>query len=527
MVKNAIIDEMKSLFCLKNIIAAVIVSVAVFAVYFGNFSNGFTPFDDRDEIVTNPLVNPQINSFKDILLDFQTFHFYVPLKNAVNLWLNKISFLDPRLQHLVSDFLHLLNVLLCFVLVLKLSKSFRISFLTALFFAVSPACSNSINEISARGHLFTAFFGQISVLFYIFADENREKFLKRTLFRILSAAVFFAGLFFWVTLAVLPLFIFVYECLKKERIAIKQLFFRLLLPFFMASAICVSINVFIAPMAKMQSTQNFTVIDSNDPNAGAVIGNGLEPFYKIWGASLLYKVPVTVSKYITLCFVYPFFDAAIEMPGGNFLANLICAVPLCIFIALSFLIWRKDRQLIFGSALFFIFLIPGIFFIYPTQAPILRYLYFPAAGAAYTVFAFLELYVFCKIGGGYKKWAVIFIISLWFVYMGVNSYTRKYLWENPATVINAMIENGGYASCWGWFLKGELSFGNKNKLICFLKSQEELLKVSPKKVANYEIVKQNLEEVIKNLVSDLDNEQKVLSPKKPAKRVENENYNHI
>jgi hypothetical protein len=190
----------------------------------------------------------------------------------------------------------------------------------------------------------------------------------------------------------------------------------------------------------------------------------------------------------------------IETAGKGFFTNLIASLPLFIFIGISVLIGRKEKRCLMGTALFFIFLIPGLLLIYPTQAPILRYLYFPAVGMGYAVFSFLEIYVFCKARSGYKKWAVIFIISLWFVYMSVNSYTRKYLWKDYSVILNATIENGGYSSCWGWFLKGEMSLGGKEKLICFLKAYEELYKANPEKVENYAVVKQNLEEVLKNLI---------------------------
>lgn len=497
--------KIKNLFS-KTFIVQILILISVTGIiYFGNYSNSFTGLDDRDEIVTNPLIDPVRSSISDIFEDFATFHYYVPFKHIVNLYLNKISYMNPHISHLLSDFIHIFNVILCFLIVLIISKKRRIAFLTALFFAISPTASAAVNEIAARGHLFAAFFGISSFLFYIFADSKYIKLFTSRILRFFSILLYFIGLFFWPTFIGLPILIFIYELLKDEYITINELFFRLLLPFTIAATFCLTINFFIIDMHNINMSSYLVINSSGNPEA--TLGSDMEPFYKIWGLSSIYKLPIMFAEYIILCFKMPYFDMA-YLTKLSPVQYIIRFLIIILFVLISILIYKKDKKLILAPTFFIVFLLPGILFLYPTEAMGLRYLYMPLIGIYFMVFAFLEYYVFSKDMEPIKKWIIIFLISLSALFFSISTYTRKYLWENDETILNGVILNGGHQAFLGWFLKAERAFSDKEKLIYIEKAQEEFEKLDKKSVKHYENIKNNLESLRASLQKVVINQSK-------------------
>ncbi|MCL2335673.1 MAG: hypothetical protein FWC57_06370 [Endomicrobia bacterium] len=498
----------------KILIHIFILAAVTATVYFGNFSNSFSYTDDYKEIVTNKLVNPAVSDALEIFTDINSFHFYVPLKHFANYWLNIVSYFNPHVSHLASDILHVFNVILCYLVILKLSKSYRIAFLTALFFAVAPVGSNAVNEIAARGHLFTAFFGLSSFLCYMLADSAGLKHNQDKHFIALSFILYFIGLFFWPTIIVLPVLFLVYEVIRhpESRITtlrdrpvsgsavsifkgkmlkqvqhdktIKKIFFRLL-PFAIAAIAVAALNLYISHLRHAEETQS------------AVFDNGMILFFKLFGWSSIYKVPYLAGQYLFYSFVPPFFDIVFAPPLFPFWtgrAEYLLKIGLLDgFAALCILAYFKNKMSILSLAIFAAFLFPGMFVMYKTELISLRYMYFASIGVFFGVFAFLEYYVFPKIKTSYAKGLAALALGLWFAFFSVNSFVRKHEWRNPQSVTNAMLENKGLAEVWGWVLKIKWEPDLEGMLKYLYNAKAALEKNKAGYELQYDLVNQNIE----------------------------------
>ncbi|MDR1696372.1 MAG: hypothetical protein LBR69_07090 [Endomicrobium sp.] len=424
-----------------------ILAVVTAMVYLGNYSNDYGYYDDYKEIVSNEYVHPSVKEASELFTNIESFHFYVPLKHLANYVLNGISFLNPHISHLFSDFLHIFNVILCYLLIIKLSKSYKTAFLTALMFAVSPVCSNAVNEIAARGHLFTAFFGMLSFYMYILADAKGLKRNQGLYFLAASVLFYLTGLFFWATIILLPVLFAVYEFAKEKRLPVKTICLKIS-PFLAKAFIVFLINIYISYLKHSAQTQS------------AAFDNGLIFSLNLFGWQSLYKIPALIADYITYCFVPPFFDIVFAPPLQNFfqspLKYIFAFVILAAYSAVTVYICKKDKTFLFGAAIFAVFLLPGLVFMYKTELLSLRYMYTASIGIFFTVFVFadiaLQKFSQNKFFPALKRFG-IYIAVIWFFYAASDSYFRKYAWANPKTVTDAMISNGDLAEVYGWFLK--------------------------------------------------------------------------
>lgn len=491
---------LKDFFTAKKIVLHMLLLAAVSAaVYFGNFSNDYSYYDDYKEIVNNKYADPRQSGALNLFTDINSFHFYVPLKHLTNYVLNLAFYFNPHVSHLFSDIIHIFNVLLCYLLILRLFKSYRAAFLTALTFAVAPVCANAVNEIAARGHLFTAFFALSSFYIYTFADAKGLKHNQDKHFILLSLLLYIAGLFFWPAVIVLPAVLVAYEFLRENKNSAKKIFLRLL-PFIIAAVIILMINLYISYIRKSADTQN------------AVFDNGMIFFVKLFGWESLYKIPALTAYYIIYCFAPPFFDIIFAPP-----LPLLSQAPLAYcgkflilaaYAAVCVLIYRKNRMTLLAPLFFAAFLFPGMIFMYKTELISLRYMYTAGIGVFFGLYAFAELYVF-PYAKNYKKWVCVLLISLFLTASAANSAARKYSWKNPERVTDSMIKNGGLAEVWGWLLKLNWERDLDSILLYLHKAKETLEKNRYGYDLQYDLVNQNItgriayinEEILKTVSS--------------------------
>lgn len=472
---------------MKKFLFPILILICVTAaIYLGNYSNNYSYYDDYKEIVSNEYVNPSIKGAGELFTNLKAFHFYVPLKHYTNYVLNHISFLNPHISHLFSDLLHILNVILCYLLIIKLSKSYKVAFLTALMFAVSPVCSNAVNEIAARGHLFTAFFAMLSFYMYILADSKGLKHKQGLYFLAASLVFYLLGLFFWTTIIIFPALLIIYEFAKeKENRHPAKILFLKISPFFTKAAVILLINLYISYLRYSLQTQS------------AAFDNGLIFSLNLFGWQSFYKIPALIAYYISYCFVPPFFDIVFAPPLPDFFQSPLKYISafaiIAVYLTVCFYVYKKDKFLLTGMAIFAVFLFPGIVFMYKTELLSLRYMYFASIGIFFTVFVFLENFVFNRENSFFLKRCCVYILIIWFLFAASNSYFRKNTWENPETVTNAMIKNRNIAEVWGWFLKINWETDLQTNKQYLIKAKETLEKNKYGYDLQYDLINQNIE----------------------------------
>jgi tetratricopeptide (TPR) repeat protein len=115
--------------------------------------------------------------------------------------------LNPVPYHLFNILLHALTTLLVFFLFKKISRSFKLGFLTALFFAVHPVHTETITWIMSRDDIMCTLFPLVSWWFFIRRIENPS---KKWPYLIIETFFFILGLLSREMAAVFPLLLCLY-----------------------------------------------------------------------------------------------------------------------------------------------------------------------------------------------------------------------------------------------------------------------------------------------------------------------------
>ena len=156
-------------------------------VYAVSFSNGFVR-DDELIIVKNPQTL-SIRNIPDVLLAPDVIKpYYRPLNRATYLLDYRIAGMNPAWYHGINVLFHLGNVILLYLVCLRLSLGRPASLITALLFAVHPVNSEAVNFISARNTILALFFSLASFLAFLRAKDQGKRW------PFLSALLFFFGL---------------------------------------------------------------------------------------------------------------------------------------------------------------------------------------------------------------------------------------------------------------------------------------------------------------------------------------------
>jgi len=190
---------------------------ALVIVVFGVIAYGSmlqTPFrvmDDRISIVENPA----IKSARNIPGIFQEgyFHdqsYYRPLINLSFMGEYQAFGLNSFFYNLDNLILHILNALLVFLLVSRLTHNEAIGFWTGLLFVLHPLQWEAVCNVPGRSILLSAFFVLGSFVLFLEYYKNRRGFASALLL-----ATFFLGLLCKESTGVLPFVVLAYLSLDK------------------------------------------------------------------------------------------------------------------------------------------------------------------------------------------------------------------------------------------------------------------------------------------------------------------------
>lgn len=197
----------------QNILAVCLLLLASVAVYLNILPNPFI-WSEEAVIVGNP-------TFKDLsyLPKFFTKHYWLkehpfastslfrPLRAVTFTIEYALWGLDPAPYHLFNIFLHAATTLLVFFLFKKITKSFGLGFLTALFFAVHPVHTETVDWTMSRDDIMCTLFPLVAWWFFI---KRLEGWGKKWLYLFLEIFFFVLGLLSREMAAVFPLLLSLY-----------------------------------------------------------------------------------------------------------------------------------------------------------------------------------------------------------------------------------------------------------------------------------------------------------------------------
>lgn len=334
---------------LMIVICLVLASIAFIPVLTGDFVN----WDDPDYVTKNEMIKSPGNIKQFFTVTVQgNYHPLTMITLALNYALSKMN---ASSYHVLNLLLHLVNVMLVFFFIYKISgKKQWMAFIVAVLFGVHPLHVESVAWVSERKDvLYSMFFllGMISYLKYI-EEKKTTNLLIVALFFILSLLSKPAAVIFPVVLTIIDLY---YKRLKNFTVILEKI------PFFLISLAFGILSV---------KTQSET---------GAVSLAGMFPvhfrfFFGFYGIMMyIFKTVYPVG----LCTFYPFPAINSALPWVYYLAFGFTIA----LITAMFWSFKKYRLIGFGILFYIVNLLLVLQF-WPVGSAVIadRYSYMPLVG---------------------------------------------------------------------------------------------------------------------------------------------------
>jgi tetratricopeptide (TPR) repeat protein len=332
--------------------------------------------------------------------------------------------LNPKWHHLTNLLLHIINTLLLFAVLKKMTTAFWPSAFVAALFALHPLHVESVAWISERKDLLSTFFLLCTIAAYLY-------YLARpAISRYLLILLLFAlGLMAKPMLVTLPLVLLLLDYWPLDRFqktaARHSPFFHLLLekvPFF---ALSIALSI-------------VTILAQQDIGALGDLGT-LAIKFRLANAALSYLKYIAKMFYPTqLAVFYPHLGSNVSMTQA-YLAFLL----LLIITALAICFARRYKYLLIGWLLFLITLVPAIGLIQAgSHALADRYTYIPLTGL-FIIIAFSLPDLFKK----FKYRRITFTVSAIAILLTLSISSRLQIrhWKNSTTLFErALAVNGSH-----------------------------------------------------------------------------------
>ncbi|OGS22125.1 MAG: hypothetical protein A3J83_03910 [Elusimicrobia bacterium RIFOXYA2_FULL_40_6] len=392
------------------------------AVYINTLVNGFV-FDDFNFIVYNDFIKNWKNIF--VLLNPSYFFKVIPdiYGAARPVWLASLILdysiwgLNPFGYHLTSLLFHLLNSVLVYFLIYKITKNIPLGFLSGLLFTVHPMHTEAVNVISFRPDLMAAFFCLLGFIFYIDSVNSQKRRDKIIYF--LSANIFYVFAVLSKDMAItLPLLFVLYDYYflaegnfgkfyKRFKwhagyLVLTTMFLLFRLPRF-------NYNV-----PTIVNTSIYSNITDNIFTMSTVFANYIK----------LLIVPVKLCADYTC---YPIFRSMVQ-------PEVFISIIVIIFsIFLGFFSFKKNKLVSFCIFWFFIALIPVSNIIPLLNISAERYLYFPSIGFC-VLLAVLINSPLSSLSKREEAKIGILLLFLILVFYSAITVTRNPVWADSYTL---------------------------------------------------------------------------------------------
>lgn len=412
-VKASYIDSNKNTYIFAGI-TILITLVAFLPSLFCDFTN----LDDQYYVLNNPDIKSiSFNSLKTLFTNFYVGN-YQPLAMLTYAIEFKLAGLSPFMFHFTNFILHLLNTLLVFIFIKKLSGKNLTAVIAAILFGIHPMHVESVAWVSERKDVLYAFFYIAALITYLkFKESNDKKFYFITLLLFVLSCISKA-MAVW-----LPIVLMLIDYLQDKKISFKPMLNKI--PFF---AISMFFGLLAIHVQKIQGASTF--IDGV---------NGIYSFSdKIFIASYslffyIYKMFLPIG----LAVIHPYPD---KITGSLPMIYYVSLFVNLVVIILVFISYKKTKKVIFGYLFFFanIFQVLQILSIGSAIAAD-RYFYISSIGLFYFIGeGFNEVYTNPK----YKNYKQVLIIVSGTIILvfTVMTFNRVNIWKNSATLWTDMIK---------------------------------------------------------------------------------------
>ncbi|MDP4267942.1 MAG: tetratricopeptide repeat protein [Bacteroidota bacterium] len=346
---------------------------------------------------------------------------YHPLTTLFYMFEYNVFGLHSTPYHIINLLFHLMNIILVFYLINRLSKKLEVAVVTALFFAIHPMHVESVSWISELKDVLYCFFYLLSIKMYLdYLDKKKEK--RRYYFYLISILLFFLSLTSKSAAVSLTVNLFVIDYLMKRKISTRMFVEKI--PYFI-----LSVTFGLIAMFSQKAAGALQDIDS--PLFSAI--------------DRIFLASYSTMYYIIMMF-FPFhFSAMHPYPdkSAGHLPYEYYITPLLIIGIIIFL-WKTKilkREAIFGMTFFF-FAIALVLQFLPVGGAIVaeRYTYVPYIGSFFVIGSF---YSYVKNNIKFSKTSknmFTYILGAWaLAFVGIT-FMRNFDWKDGEVLFKDVIK---------------------------------------------------------------------------------------
>jgi tetratricopeptide (TPR) repeat protein len=385
--------------------------------------NGFTNWDDDVYVTDNPLIHSL--SIPSLLRIFSPGSFvfgnYQPITMVTYALNYAAGGLNPAGYILADLLVHLLNVLLVFIVIRKISRSDFVASLCALLFGIHPMHVEAVAWISGRKELLYTFFYLASLFLYVSYIDRGKRSAKLRYAG--SIALFVCSLLSKSSAVTLPAVLFLIDYYRGRKFSARS---------------CVEKLPFLVPAILI----GFWAV-KGQYGAGSLSGYGTVPFFSriavVCYSFVFYVVKFFVPLKLSALYPYPASFAVSRMPV-RYLWSPLFAVGA----AVAVWYFRRSKPFVFGFGFFLINVLFVLHFI-PVGATVTtdRFSYCAYIGLSFIAAQYIER----SIGRPrldrirVAAWTALFFVMLVF---GYAVHERCKVWKNSETLWSDVI--GKYPS---------------------------------------------------------------------------------
>ncbi len=388
-------------------------------VYANSLHGALLNFDDIEYFTNYPEVLKL--SWKNVGTYFS--HYYVIMYQPLPVLSFALNYhftgLSTTPMHVVNLFFHLMNIMLVFILIRKVTERFDVAFIVAILFALHPMNVEAVSWISARSSGMYACFYLLSLIFYM---DYLRKGLKWP-YLLLTLVFFIFSLFSKAQAVTLPVVLLAFDYYFNRKLLSRRVWLEKV-PFFI-----LSIVFGIVAMTNTGTLVNIT--------KGMMVDYSLiDGFFLICYSFVFYIFKLFVPITLAAVYVYP--------PKVNGHLPILYYFTPIVLSAVFYLIYkaRRHRYVMLGVALFFITIALNIQVI-PSRLFIVteRYGYFPFIG----LFFIIGMYyanLLKKKETRVKQLRFIIILSLvvYTVVFSVAIYERNKIWQSDIPFMTDILQ---------------------------------------------------------------------------------------
>jgi len=385
-------------------------------VFFNSINNDFIHLDDPEYVLQNEQLKSL--SFQNISKIFSSYTHghYQPLSVLTYAIDYSIYGLNAYGFRMTNILLHLINILLVFVFIRRLSGRFYVAVVVSLLFAVHPLRVESVVWISERKDVLYAVFYFSALICYLnYLEKNKS--VKY----ILLAGLFFILALFSKSMAVsLPIVFFLIDWYKKRKYRIRLVIEKI--PFLILSIV-------------------FGIIVINSQQSSGLLEDTL--------ASFTFFDRVLLSSYSAVIYIFKVFVPFNTLFMTDYPNRIDGHLPIYFYIApifiglISVLIYKVRifrRELVFGL-FFYLITISLVLQIIPVSGFLWdHYTYVPSVGILFIIGQFLGYVQDRRFSYAHKLKGPLTTILVFFVLMlVVVTWNRNNIWKNSGSLFSEVI----------------------------------------------------------------------------------------